>query len=137
MIKASELRIGNHIMSDREYFDEPVFGVVYQVSEAGICFNYNEKGEQRGISNPLKNILPIPLTEEWLLKFGFVASNQNESTALWDYVDLKTGWFGLIEKDGYYKFASPSTSFGTQFHHVHQLQNLYFSLTGKELVASI
>lgn len=130
MIKASELRIGNHIMSDREYFDEPVFGVVYQISEAGICFNYNEKGEPRGISNPLKNIIPVPLTEEWLLKFGF-----EESQVYEEFYEYRKGGH-RIQTEGI-NFIWMGYGDGVELKYIHQLQNLFFSLTGKELVASI
>ena len=62
---------------------------------------------------------PIPLTEEWLKRFGF----------------------GLCEHRGYVKgefyiglsfnFYSDMASF--KVNSVHQLQNLYFALTGEEL----
>jgi len=63
---------------------------------------------------------PIPINAEWLLKFGF-------EKAL-------NGWWCPDEvvsyKEGYAGFG---TNTYTQIKHVHQLQNLYFALTGKEL----
>lgn len=72
----------------------------------------------------------VPLTEEWLIKFGFellcrksigfkdtVFSMQKPS---WSLIKLDKGW---------------GVSFwqGNSLLYVHQLQNLYFALTNKEL----
>lgn len=71
---------------------------------------------------------PILLTEEWMVKFGF------ESKGI-----IKIG----EEKDGeiyWYKnqlhisdMRDSSYSFVSKCEYVHQLQNLYFALTGEEL----
>lgn len=60
---------------------------------------------------------PIPLTKEWLLSFDFYENRSNNSWQL----DTKYGFaiWGRIEK-GFNAY-------------VHQLQNLYFCLVGKEL----
>ncbi len=64
---------------------------------------------------------PITLTEEWLLKFGFVDRGLG---------DFRRSWLHLIRNS--------STSFETncffvKIKYIHQLQNLYFALTGEEL----
>jgi hypothetical protein len=69
----------------------------------------------------------IPLTEEWLLKFGFEKNNNNQFILMEGSVDI------LFNKD-----LNGWTCDGINFsinmtEHVHQLQNLYFALTGKEL----
>lgn len=62
---------------------------------------------------------PIPLTEEWLLKFGFIKR----------YKDCYE--FGkLILND---KFVMMDIDIHLELRYVHQLQNLYFTLTGEEL----
>jgi hypothetical protein len=71
---------------------------------------------------------PIPLTEEWLIKFGFKLMVETEYTLdtfelngvqLWnkkrDFTELRYNTCGIDVK------------------HVHSLQNLYFALTGEEL----
>jgi len=70
----------------------------------------------------LINVQPIPLTEEWLLKFGFD--------------DLGTYGYGrgnfhicLHENEFYFSINNRKVF----IKHVHQLQNLYFALTGEEL----
>ena len=101
MIAANELRVGN--LANNGFKD-------YQVSGATIW--HLETGNATA--------LPIPLTEEWLLRFGF-----KKGVKYWSYngfdVDFKE-WFGFN------KMVAKSP-----LKHVHQLQNLYFSITGEEL----
>lgn len=78
----------------------------------------------------LKDIVPIDLTEEWLLKMGFEFSHEIIKEALYgenpvtkDYlIVLKNTGDGWFYRNGYFKMK-----------HVHQLQNVYFALTGEEL----
>jgi hypothetical protein len=70
---------------------------------------------------------PIPLTEEWLLRFGFEKNDNNQFILMEGSVDI------LFNKD-----LNGWTCDGINFsinmtEHVHQLQNLYFALTGEEL----
>jgi hypothetical protein len=77
---------------------------------------------------------PIHLTEEWLLKFGFEKKD----------VEIGYGINDIMveyELDGY-SFTQDNTgkwyllhyNWNTEhFKYVHQLQNLYFALTGEEL----
>jgi hypothetical protein len=57
---------------------------------------------------------PIPLTEEWLLKFGFDVKEPV----------LISSW----------KFSPFCDTIITKCEYVHQLQNLYFALIGTELI---
>ena len=128
MIKSSELRIGNWVLISG---DESTI-------DAYDLYDW---------SDPID---PIPLTEEWLIKFGFE--------------DLSDGYIFSIDVDQTFKFdwqkrhklrlSSTSTNFtewelsgylgedkeakhyapiATDVKYVHQLQNLYFALTGEEL----
>jgi hypothetical protein len=71
-------------------------------------------------------IEPIPLTEEWLLRFGF---------------EIKKGKFGneyhLLNFSLYTSkeqtICFVYDDFLKDIYYVHQLQNLYFALTGEEL----
>lgn len=73
---------------------------------------------------------PIPLTEEWLLKFGFelkygcflLSTNRGTILIEEDLAQISS----VISHDG---FMSPCK-------YVHQLQNLYFALTGSELTVA-
>jgi hypothetical protein len=108
-MKASELRIGNYV-----YFHGDVEEI--NIDHFNI-FNIKKDGA----------LLPIPLTEEWLLRFGFEKNGNNQFILMEGSVDI------LFNKD-----LNGWTCDGINFsinmtEHVHQLQNLYFALTGEEL----
>jgi hypothetical protein len=101
-MKSNELRIGNFVyLTDKEKVWEILDG--YEI----------DKCEE----NPFTQ--PIPLKEEWLLKFGF-------KTLCKDW--QKKGIIIHTRKRGYVLRKSVPV-----IQYVHQLQNLYFALTGEEL----
>ena len=99
-MKASELRIGNSIMQDGDF----VFVTWWRLE-----LIENNKIEYK----------PIPLTEEWLFKFGFEKAYET----CYQYKDF-------ILND---KFIMMDIDITIQLKYVHQLQNLYHALTGEEL----
>lgn len=107
-MKASELRIGNIV----SYGDGELF----------VDINVFRDLEHYKLK-------PIPLTEEWLVKFGF----EKEYSNYWSH---KKSYFE-IDKDNYGLWINSVNGneyhHGNGFKHVHQLQNLYFALTGEEL----
>jgi hypothetical protein len=122
-MNSSELRIGNYLQAKScivevtRIFTEDAIGIgsgdPYQVSGDNPCLK------------------PIPLTEEWLLKFGF---EKAKGSILFDKgkLSIYLGDTILSGKNGRTYFngwaiieESPK--------HVHSLQNLYFALTGEEL----
>ena len=73
-------------------------------------------------SGGIKSLNPIPITSEILKKCGFEFSNglfRSDSCCL-EYAV----WHGKYLKTGYV---------GSAFRYLHQLQNLYFEVTGEEL----
>ncbi len=76
----------------------------------------------------LHELKPLLLTEEWLLKFGF-------KKMIDDYFELNILNGFKLESDG---FDVVQFVYGelyiTEVTHVHQLQNLYWCLTGEELI---
>jgi len=85
--------------------------------------------------------IPIPLTEEWLLKFGFVKNKKSKDYQM--QLETEDRWLVImIIQDNFYPVAEQlgelSHQRGNLFHfnciqYVHQLQNLYFALTETEL----
>ena len=77
----------------------------------------------------MKCAIPILLTEEWLLKFGF------EKQMAWTYcIELKGNLklvYYLGEKG--WSIGNKNYSDFSNLQYVHQLQNLYFALTNEEL----
>jgi hypothetical protein len=121
-MKAKDLRIGNLV-----YFNEELLKFDF---ESGWNFDF---------------IKPIPLTEEWLLKFGFekVIYESDETGYGTDY-ELDIKGVGLISYSDDFScalFGSKESSKDElgflpnwdNCKHVHSLQNLYFALTGEEL----
>jgi hypothetical protein len=74
---------------------------------------------------------PIPITVDWLLKLGFDLIN-NEYHQSRNH-DLKLHW--TVNKNKMIpEFNEKRFVTGYDFKYVHQLQNLYFALTGEELI---
>lgn len=124
MIKPNEIRIGNYVTY---YANETPFKIKTIVSEnddwSGGGFVECSNNHRIGLGG----LKPIPLTEQWLLDFGFHKNSNSElSLDVISFLNLKC-------------YLNLSESFGDISHElehiksVHQLQNLYFALTGKEL----
>lgn len=94
---------------------------VCELSIGGI--EVNGEGEITWIE--IEEFEGIPLTEEWLLKFGF-------SGALYYF---KSGFEFSLKKqsDGFVMIINDYEECWPEIQYVHQLQNLYFALTGEEL----
>jgi len=113
-MKAEELRIGN-ILRDKYTGDNLI---VLELTKDRITFDY--------ITDKKWQAEPIPLTEEIILKCGF---------------EIEEGRFGNeYHLDDFILYTSEQLSicfcwdnFIKDIKHLHQLQNLYFALTGQEL----
>lgn len=81
-----------------------------------------------------EDLQPIPLTEEWLLKFEFEKQSFTISDSKVYEHNSKIRIFHrrdetfALSKDGMQSYVIKS-----DIKYVHQLQNLYFALTGEEL----
>lgn len=125
-MKTEELRIGNIV---------DLYGKIAKIQRA----DFSET--EHGIA--VKEGKPIPLTEEWLLKFGFEKDEDFGNWHLDDYeiysIKNNSGFRSFIcgVKDDivyWYNDASDDYYSSTKkLPFVHNLQNLYFALTGKEL----
>ena len=81
----------------------------------------------------MEYIIPIPLTKEWLVKFGFDFSIDTwylKGVAIWETecCDAKGN-----EEIGFFYELRDVGMMDMNIKYVHQLQNLYFALTGQEL----
>lgn len=118
-MKAQELRIGNYVYQGSEYLNDKC--TAYQIYN----FELLEKGKT-GVAEYYKQWKPIPLTEDWLKKFGFEKTSNNYLKANSDFfigISFQFNAFFMFDDEGPIKYLK----------HVHQLQNLYFALTGEEL----
>lgn len=109
-MKATELRIGN-------WFEiQGLESKIISVDTEG-CICENEYCEDFENNNITQNLQPIPLTEEWLERF-----NWNPPKDIGVAFSLTTDEIHFVAGN-YYK----------KIEYVHQLQNLYFAITGEEL----
>ena len=120
-MKANELRIGNLVeYKITDDLDERIEW--WEVSEID--------SEDLKIIDDDDDYRPIPLTEEWLKKLGFelkygcflLSTNRGTILIEEDLAQISS----VISHDG---FMAPCK-------YVHQLQNLYFALTGSELTVA-
>lgn len=72
---------------------------------------------------------PIPLTEEWLLKFGFKKDLENDL-----YLESTSTSFFVWQNNRVELLDNKNNICISHCEYVHQLQNLYFALTGEELI---
>ena len=131
MIPVNELRINNYVYYNNKYYE---LGIITEIKTS-----LNPKIDYVGINNRIdvyyqtKHINPIPLTEEWLLKFGFTRHHANYSNGViyiknvpnnnefvWGVYPFELGSGFVINKSKSLKY-------------IHQLQNLHFALIGEEL----
>lgn len=133
-MKAQDLRIGNWIYIGEKQ-TQIVANDITAISGEDKCVSIKPDWERM--------FKPIPLTEEWLIKFGFV---KDEDMFCWNHPHDEQG---CIVSDCRHQSLSvisnkDSVCFGEGFYvetyysyikleYVHQLQNLYHSLTGEEL----
>lgn len=132
-MKTNELRpstfIGMNLKEDeRNYF------TVIEVGETMKCcggyFTLDEIEEKRVETGfwDIELFEGIPLDKYWLEKFGF-------SFKARDSYRFPNGWgFITLGEDGWYAFYSGSGAISKTYYFVHELQNLYFALTGEELI---
>lgn len=123
-MKASELRKGNLLLGSEDQV--VIVECINRDGSVGIVGN----ASRFGVESDVPCLIPIPLTEEWLDRtvfekahttglYGFSANgfryciDLNNKSINFDYSEY-VGLFANIE-------------------FVHQIQNLYFALTGEEL----
>lgn len=118
VLKQNDCRYGNYIIYG---------GSITQLNEKEMChfFRFPETYK------------PIPLTEEWLLKFGF------KKDIIVDLYRLHNQFGSIIyypstsaEKAKINFMLTGACFMNNTITNVHQLQNLYFALTGRELTVA-
>ena len=112
---ATELRIGNLVYGplNRE-------GKILSVYMDSALVNLTTPASNFS----LKDLTAIPITEEWLLKFGFEKDSGCYEKGPIMYL-LASNTVIILAEGAMIKMGVRE--------HLHQIQNLYFDLTGKEL----
>ena len=125
-LRVNELRIGNLV----KWYD--VSKVLELHSEKNKFDNVYIDCEESFEWTEYNKLEPIPLTEKWLLKFRF------EKSKRFELGELKPCYviFSLAVMIRHNSFFVDWIGGNTELKYVHQLQNLYFALTGTELTVA-
>lgn len=115
MINVRELRIGNLLY---------LRGMIVLVGGIPNQMRLIIPGEQYAVD--IEEFNSIPLTEELLLKCKFVKRN---------WGDVVIYYNPLFELDAHFRLKG--VDYNIQVKYLHQLQNLYFVLTGEELEVNL
>jgi len=123
-MKAQELRIGNYV----KYCGDIV--AVTALGEGGLRAEYKTR-KVRCIYNAV-HLSEIPLTEEILLKAGFEMHGYTTflQHTYQRFVLGRNSVYSIDNKTYIYEVNDHDLC---ELNYVHQLQNLYFALTGEEL----
>lgn len=138
MIDKRELRIGNKVGSPKH--DLSVATI------QGMATNNIVMLEEVKTYDFFSEIEPIPLSDEWLRKFGFTTLDAESDIVVWGMDDNSNGEEFSIITDGldapkpivyYFEYDLGYRDVRKEIKFIHQLQNLYFALTGEELTIRI
>ena len=114
MIKASELRIGNYIIDPKDGSEKKVN--IFQLGKSMI-------------DDVNIGYIPIPLTPEILEKCGF----ESKGHSTYWHINPDLSYVFKISHVGNGKWFSINATANKPIQYLHELQNLYFALTGEEL----
>jgi hypothetical protein len=148
MIKANELRSGNIFTAD----NEPGVCTVKGWDDAGIIVGSHYESSRKSGAEPHGNAEaiqvkryisfdrahPIQITPEWLETCGFEVKDLGNDEYYYS-MDWKDGtrldFIDIVSDGDGFRLAINENEYvlGRRFHYVHQLQTLYFALTGEEL----
>ena len=132
-MKANELRVGNYVK-----------GIGHNISwlVEGIETDYIHSSNAWRL---LSSFEPIPLNTKWLEKFGFEKNKDNRwMRGKSRYAIFYFEYYATGEDNSMWRIEYHDTDYGRneykdcnqwgdRIKYVHQLQNLYFALTGEEL----
>jgi hypothetical protein len=134
MIQPNELRIGNWVGHDASW------SVVNEKEKEGIVFQWQDYDFAHVTEGTMSydSLLPIPLTPEILEKCGFVPCHPIKNFPQYTDYRLETVVINYHPDWGFCEFEFgrkdvEERAYLCKVKHLHQLQNLYFALTGTEL----
>ena len=123
MIDARELIIGNKIASGVEFKETSIIGTVLEIGNLEREFEQIYCECEESFEWFFKdNYCGIPLTEEWLIRFGLERKNGYPYKYLDGYIKIRNGQYFFK----YYQLE-------IELPYVHTFQNLAYALTGTEL----
>ena len=132
-VLAKDLRLGNKLLF---LGDVVTFKNITEIREDGIFWikTFEPKIESKNF-----HFKPIPLTEEWLIKLGFTWSIAHQGFFKKDFYYVIDFYETYPKVEGCIAFLNKNHRNGEKLlsvKYVHELQNLYFVLTGSELTVA-
>jgi len=132
MINPKELRIGNFVYVEKYKSKEQYITDVGSVGHWGIDGMATHSQDIEG-----DECWPIPLTDDRLLKFGFEQDRARlvlKTPLLQKCYFASSPYVGIIDgTTSIYLYHIDGMAIGKPINFVHQLQNLFYCLTGQEL----
>jgi len=125
MIDPKELRLGNLINYEGNV------QTITQVSKHGVDWVLPNGAQYSGFKR--KELQPILLTEEWLIKFDYEVDKLNFGECICNHSSKQHKLYKLENTDGYFDEVNNEYEYGIPLKFVHQFQNRFFSITGTEL----
>lgn len=127
MIRPADLRIGNFTKQGR--VTHLPMGISHSEWQIGCDWSH------------FKEVEPIEISDSWLLKFGFVKSKDKSDVNTYDELDythrdLKGFYYYLNGKamTACNSWCDAETEIPREIKYVHELQNIFYYMTGKELL---
>lgn len=125
-LTSKDLRIGNLILNE--------YGIVSTIVEI-TDYDRVAVGNNRVVTD-LVNCEPIPLTEEWLLRFGFQKEFESDVAIFYENdflsINIYKGYNSTFLKRN--RLINQQDYSINNIKYVHQLQSLYYMLTQRELL---
>lgn len=140
MVGVRELRIGNYVAYtpiinrirfpvNANYMNDKFFIHTLEFSETEVCwYDKNPATEKELPKFKYYDISPIPITKEWLERLGFETDSYRQ--------EFKKGVLNLdceYTDRGEWMVFTTKREYVNDVKYIHQLQNLYYALTGEEL----
>ena len=131
-LTAQQLRIGNLVEYEGEIYEIDTISKLFPTLNT-VAFGIGVVGWD--------NLNPIPLTEEWLLKFGFEVENFDYNIKISECGVVSLQLIAQDEKCSSFSVCVIQSDedelddyvFLSDIKYVHSLQNLFYSLTNEEL----
>lgn len=131
-LSANELRIGNYVNCPKDGQNPFRIDLFDYVSNGIGKFRMIYDKNTHPLTWYLQDLKPISLTEDWLLKFGFI---QNTSNSYY-WLNYGTNGILIVKYNDYYKKYTLELGKGMNIvlDFVHHFQNICFDLTRHELI---
>jgi hypothetical protein len=123
MISPYELRIGNYVLVGEELHK------VSMIDGTSVLTQGINKSNGVDAEHSLKNIHPVPMTDEVLKQCGFIYHNYFK---FWQLITTGLRSEMNIDRD-YDVIDFMRKPIGKQLSSLHQLQNIFFLLKGREM----